>query len=378
MTALPLFARADDRVPAPLVLSYGMGVDSTGVLVGWRQRTIRPDLIMFADTGSEHRATYRYRAVIEAWLHRIGFPPLTVVRYRPRHGRYTTLVEDCLIKGVLPSLAYGSKACSQKWKVGPQDAYLRTWRPALAAWSHGQRLDHAIGYDAGPKDMRRGGDGADTALERFVYPLRDWGWGPGTMRGGGSRPTPTCAPWRHATACRPVPPKSACVCCPSTRPCEVDAMAEHEPAGLGAALAVEAAALPTLRRFDGLWRRKYRRPPWLLARLRRRAAPGCRSGTGGRRLHRLQPCLDPDLTRPPPKGTRYAVRSCEDEIVYLPMFRDALQEAGAGAAARLDQWSLVHLGDDGRTRTNGVRRWEMGKGEWGVSSTPMPSRPLVF
>ncbi len=329
MTALPLFERAADRVPAPLVLSYGMGVDSTAVLVGWRQRTIRPDLIMFADTGSEHRATYRYRAVIEAWLHRIGFPPLTAVRYRPRHGRYTTLVEDCLIKGVLPSLAYGSKACSQKWKVGPQDAYLRTWRPALAAWSHGQRLDHAIGYDAGPKDMRRGGDGADTALERFVYPLRDWGWD----RARCEAEIGADADLRDLAARQgvlPVPPKSACVCCPSTHPCEVDAMAEQAPANLGAALAVEAAALPTLRRFDGLWRRSTAARPgsWLAyaaARLPSAApAPADVVSTC------LQACVDPDLTGPPPEGTRYAVRSAEDEITYLPMFRDALQVAGAG------------------------------------------------
>ncbi len=181
---LPLFAAAQEHARAPLVLSYGMGVDSTAVLVGWRRRGIRPDLILFADTGSEHRGTYHYRKVVEDWLVAVGFPPLTVVRYRPRHGRYTTLVEDCLIKGVLPSLAYGSKACSQKWKVGPQNAYLRGWPPALAAWSHGHRLDHAIGYDAGPKDMRRGGDGADTDLERFIYPLREWGWGPDPMRDG--------------------------------------------------------------------------------------------------------------------------------------------------------------------------------------------------
>ena len=175
MTAspLPLFAAIDERARVPLVLSYGMGVDSTAVLVGWRRLGLRPDLILFADTGSEHRGTYRYRAVIEVWLVAVGFPPLTVVRYRPRHGRYTTLVEDCLIKGVLPSLAYGSKACSQKWKVGPQNTFLRTWSLALAAWSRGQRLDHAIGYDAGPKDMRRGGEGADTDLERFIYPLRE-------------------------------------------------------------------------------------------------------------------------------------------------------------------------------------------------------------
>ena len=58
---LPLFAAIDGRARAPLVLSYGMGVDSTAVLVGWRRLGLRPDLILLADTGSEHRGTYRYQ-----------------------------------------------------------------------------------------------------------------------------------------------------------------------------------------------------------------------------------------------------------------------------------------------------------------------------
>jgi hypothetical protein len=39
----------------PLSVSYGLGVDSTAVLVGLVQTGIRPDLIMFADVGAETR-----------------------------------------------------------------------------------------------------------------------------------------------------------------------------------------------------------------------------------------------------------------------------------------------------------------------------------
>ena len=42
----------------PLVVSYGMGVDSTAMLIGMAQRSIRPDLILFADTGGEKPETY--------------------------------------------------------------------------------------------------------------------------------------------------------------------------------------------------------------------------------------------------------------------------------------------------------------------------------
>lgn len=39
----------------PLVVSYGMGVDSTAMLVGLHQRGIRPDIIMFARLTMEGR-----------------------------------------------------------------------------------------------------------------------------------------------------------------------------------------------------------------------------------------------------------------------------------------------------------------------------------
>ena len=325
---LPLFAATDDGARPPLVLSYGMGVDSTAVLVGWRRRGIRPDLILFADTGSEHRATYSYRPLIEAWLAAIGFPPLTVVRYRPRHGRYTTIVEDCLIKGVLPSLAYGSKACSQKWKVGPQNAFLRTWTPAIAAWSRGQRLDHAIGYDAGPKDMRRGGDGADNDLERFTYPLREWGWNREQCETEIAADEDLAAlAAQHGIS--PLPAKSACVCCPSTKAYEIEEMGRNEPEALAAALAIEAAAAPTLRTIEGLWRRTSGGRPGSWTTYVATHVAGAYAADPDIASTRLTRCVDPGLQHTPPSSSRYAVRK-GSEIRYLASFRDALGVAGNG------------------------------------------------
>ena len=37
----------------PIVVAYGMGVDSTAMLIGMYLRGLRPDLILFADTGGE-------------------------------------------------------------------------------------------------------------------------------------------------------------------------------------------------------------------------------------------------------------------------------------------------------------------------------------
>jgi 3'-phosphoadenosine 5'-phosphosulfate sulfotransferase (PAPS reductase)/FAD synthetase len=94
----------------PLVVAYGLGVDSTAMLVEFALRGIRPDMILFADTGGEKPETYRYLDVIQPYLAKIGFPPVTVVRYQPKRAPYTTLEGQCLHTGTLPSLAYGGKS----------------------------------------------------------------------------------------------------------------------------------------------------------------------------------------------------------------------------------------------------------------------------
>ena len=52
----------------PIVVAYGMGVDSTAMLIGLRDRRVPVELIMFADTGSEKPETMAYLPVIQKWL----------------------------------------------------------------------------------------------------------------------------------------------------------------------------------------------------------------------------------------------------------------------------------------------------------------------
>jgi hypothetical protein len=44
----------------PLVVAYGVGVDTAAMLIEFAHRGIRPDLILFADTGCEKPETYLY------------------------------------------------------------------------------------------------------------------------------------------------------------------------------------------------------------------------------------------------------------------------------------------------------------------------------
>ena len=44
----------------PFVVAYGMGVDSTAMLIGLSGIGIRPDLILFADVGGEKAVSYTH------------------------------------------------------------------------------------------------------------------------------------------------------------------------------------------------------------------------------------------------------------------------------------------------------------------------------
>ena len=58
----------------PLAVCWGMGQDSTGMLVGMWERGIRPQLVITADVGSERPETYAFRPIFDDWLESVGFP----------------------------------------------------------------------------------------------------------------------------------------------------------------------------------------------------------------------------------------------------------------------------------------------------------------
>jgi hypothetical protein len=237
------------KLAEPLVVSDGMGVDSTAMLLGLAERRIRPDAVIFADVGSEWPETYEAFAERNALLDALGFPRLTVVRYqpkRPKNGPFTTLEEQCLVNRSLPSLAFGRKKCSQLWKAEPIDKWVRErFADHIAA---GGTVSRALGYEAGPREARRGykpcgGIAAtDDPAWRWVYPLREWGW--------------------DREACQAklaeyslVIHKSACFFCPAAKPYEVRELAERYPDLAARAVAIEDAGRPYARAVTGLWRR---------------------------------------------------------------------------------------------------------------------------
>lgn len=211
----------------PLIVCYGMGRDSTALLVGLHQRGERPDLVIFSDVGDEKEKTYDYRRVMDAWLEFVGFPLITVVRYQPKNYKwwppYRSLFENCMTNITLPSLAYGGHSCSSKWKIGAQREFLKTWAPAQEAWAGGGRITKCIGFEDSPKEHRRTKRCATFAVQdedpdrvTLRFPLQEWGWD-----------LARCVKEIEGAGL-PVPPKSSCHFCPAMKPWEVDELSTEQ------------------------------------------------------------------------------------------------------------------------------------------------------
>jgi hypothetical protein len=230
--------------PAPTVVSLGLGTDSVAMLIGLKQRGIRPDLILFSDPGNERPETYAYLLPFSRWLERVGFPPITVVRYRARRFKfqpYHSLAGNMLANRTLPSIAFFRKGCSVKAKGDVLDGHVTRVFGNVPCY----RL---IGYDASSKDTKRAcraaktGQGTSGSRTRpqdvFLYPLQLWGWD-----------REKC----HQVILDeglPDPGKSACTFCSALKPDEVRQLSKPH---LRLIVLLEANAAPNLRIIRGLW-----------------------------------------------------------------------------------------------------------------------------
>lgn len=228
-----------------VVVSFGAGVDSSAMLVALRAASIRPALITFADTGGEKPETLAHLARMNEVLGTWGWPLIQVCRKVPMaETGYSDLYGNCMANETLPSLAFGMKSCSIKWKQVPQDQFIKgvTRGPNKCAphpvWHEfqrtGQRIVKLIGYDCGKADLRRSKklSAADADFD-YAYPLQAIGW---------ARPDCVAAITRMLSADM-VPIKSACFFCPASKHWELFWLAAHHPELLEHALLLERRAL---------------------------------------------------------------------------------------------------------------------------------------
>jgi hypothetical protein len=208
-----------------MMVSYGGGINSTAMLVGMVERGIRPDAILFADTGGEHPYTYEFVQTVSDYCVKAGLPAITILKYAPRRAgsvAWTSLEQECLSRGQLPSLAYGWHKCAAKWKARPQ----MEW---IAKNGDGTIWRKAIGFHLG-EQHRRKDHIQDPGTLKF-FPLIEWRWAQEDCVAAVAR------------AGLPLARKSSCFFCPASTKHEVRRLARESPELFDRALAIENAAV---------------------------------------------------------------------------------------------------------------------------------------
>lgn len=207
-----------------IYVAFGGGINSTGMLVGMRERRIESPWVVFADTGGEKPETYAHVEAVDCWLRSWGHYGIVTVK---KDSMYATLEDECLRKNTLPAIAFGFRSCSDKWKQQPQTKYMNHDHLARKLWDSGQKVTKAIGF--GVDELHRAREYEDDKYRNW-YPLIDWRWNRNDCIEAIKR------------AGLPVPPKSSCFYCPAMRKAEIVKLSADHPALYERALEMERNA----------------------------------------------------------------------------------------------------------------------------------------
>lgn len=203
-----------------LAVAYGGGTNSSAMLCGLYEREIKPDIILFADTGSEMPHTYAFLDAMEKKVKEWWGMEIETVRALFK-GKFEGLQGECLRLGTIPSLAYGMRSCSVKFKTEPQSRRLKK-EMKHADIPHVRR---AIGF--GADEGHRVKSSTDDWATNW-FPLVDWQW---------RRQECIDVIGRYGL---PQPGKSACFFCPASKRSEVVRLKENHPELMEIALEMEA------------------------------------------------------------------------------------------------------------------------------------------
>lgn len=237
------------------IVSYGLGLDSTAMIVLMYQMGIRPDIIVFSDTGGEKPETYAYLDGFNAWLRSVGFPEVDVVKYAPTRAPYTTLEGKSLANENLPSLSFRGHECALVFKRDVITKFLKAHPLVQAAIAEGREIQKIVGYDDSPADRKRSAKTTKMRLKMIekVEERRACGKAPLADQWEVAHLTNVYLLQDHnltrpelpaivESVGLPVPVKSACFFCPASRPEEVVQLKLDHPELFERALRIERVA----------------------------------------------------------------------------------------------------------------------------------------
>lgn len=263
---------SDVFVPDPdrlVVVAYGGGVNTIAAMIRLKRLGVRPTAIVMSDPGSERSSTTWYRDnVMPPWLASVGFPSITVINrvaegeHVDRAWRLETLYDECMRIGALPSVAYGYKKCSQKYKGDTSRWWIARQPWALAEWAEvvetievplkagghrkekrpkvtGRQIYKVIGYDVDERSRVMAAFQNPWENSRLVpwYPLVEANMGReeclDLIRDEGLEVI------RNG---KRLPSKSACTMCPNNTYDEWEEVRDDEPEAFAAAVALSRRA----------------------------------------------------------------------------------------------------------------------------------------
>ncbi len=226
-------------MPEPLYAAYGGGVDSTAATIGLLLRGIKPLAIGFSDTKTEGPWVLDYVQMFSAWLVERGFPEITILQYDGGPSKDKSLEAECLRTKALPSLAYGFRSCSDKWKQQPQRKFVASQSWAQETWKAGGKVRRVIGFDTG--EIHRAVESPEPRYTNY-YPLIEWRMFRDDCR------------QLIKYAGLPIPKKSACFFCPSMGKEEVRLLSiEHNDLYQRALRVEDNAELTTIKGLGRNW-----------------------------------------------------------------------------------------------------------------------------
>ncbi len=191
------------------VVMAGMGDDTVMLIAELFERGYEPDEIVFCDTGSEFDHTYRFIKFLTAWCDENNWSRVITLHKTDREGVPLSVIGTAEKDRTLPAAAFGSKACSMRFKTETADKYFNNHPSVLRAWgvdrkgrpltTHTGAILRMVGINADETHRFKGWKPEDKWVQ--CYPLADLEIGE-----------------KESQAVQRVglyyPGKSSCYCCP--------------------------------------------------------------------------------------------------------------------------------------------------------------------
>ena len=223
----------NENYPGINIASCGLGVNSIAGIIEATNRGVIFDHILFANTGiyyskGEKQATYAYLEVFNQWLLKNGQPYITLLHSKNVNGEIISLYDEVYKLDTLPSIVFGWKSCSQRFKGAVQDKHVSTLPEVQEDRLNGNTLRKWIFYDA--DESHRAKEYSDDKFEVYYF-LVDIDFG-----------RFECLKV-IADQGLPIPQKSSCKYCPSTKPYQIIELYETERLGFYESAELERNAL---------------------------------------------------------------------------------------------------------------------------------------